>query len=63
MNSVVSDLSRQPQRKPASEGNFYPERGDVIGPGMNERVQRLRKMSVETEPTLSIGITVPATAR
>jgi formate C-acetyltransferase len=62
VNSVVSDLSRQPQRKPASEGNFYPERGDVIGPGMNERVQRLRKMSVETEPTLSIERALHETA-
>lgn len=43
-----------PQRKPGSEGNFYPERSGGIGPGMNARIQRLRKQSVETEPSLSI---------
>jgi pyruvate formate-lyase/glycerol dehydratase family glycyl radical enzyme len=43
-----------PQRKAAAEGNFYPESGSAIGPGMNPRIQRLRKLSVETEPSLSI---------
>ncbi len=43
-----------PERKAAAEGNFYPESKNAIGPGMNERIQRLRKLSVEAEPSLSI---------
>ena len=43
-----------PQRKAAAEGNFYSESESAIGPGMNPRIQRLRKLSVETEPSLSI---------
>ena len=43
-----------PQRKAAAEGNFYPESESAIGPGINPRIQRLRKLSVETEPSLSI---------
>ncbi len=61
VNSTVSDFS-QPQRKPASEGNFYPERSNAIGPGMNERIQRLRKLSVDTKPTLSIERALHETA-
>jgi pyruvate formate-lyase/glycerol dehydratase family glycyl radical enzyme len=61
VNSVVSEMS-QPQRKPASEGNFYPERSNAIGPGMNKRIQRLRKLSVETEPVLSIERALHETA-
>jgi len=60
-----------PQRKAAAEGNFYPESESVIGPGMNEsvigpgmnpRIQRLRKLSVETEPCLSIERALHETA-
>lgn len=43
-----------PQRKAATEGNYYPESDSAIGPGMNPRIQRLRKLSVEIEPCLSI---------
>jgi len=43
-----------PQRKAVAEGNFYPESESAIGPGMNPRIQRLRKLSVEIEPCLSI---------
>ena len=43
-----------PQRRAAAEGNFYPDSTNSIGPGMNLRVQRLRKLSVETSPSLSI---------
>ena len=44
-----------PERKPATEGNFYPEKGpEIIGPGMNKRIRKLRKLSFETEPSLSI---------
>jgi formate C-acetyltransferase len=44
----------KPQRPASAEGNFYKPRKNAIGPGMNERVQRLRKLSFETMPSLSI---------
>ncbi len=44
----------EPQRKADTEGNFYPRASKATGPGMNARIQRLRKQSVETEPSLSI---------
>ncbi len=43
-----------PEREADLEGNFYPAKKNPAGPGMNERIQKLRKLSVETEPTLSI---------
>ena len=42
------------ERAAAEEGNFYDSRENSIGPGMNPRIQRLRKLTVETEPTISI---------
>jgi len=53
MNTVI-DNNIAPQRKAESEGNFYPDLKSAIGPGMNERIQRLRKASVELQPGLSI---------
>ncbi|MFA7420982.1 MAG: trans-4-hydroxy-L-proline dehydratase [Melioribacteraceae bacterium] len=43
-----------PERPAAAEGNFYESISKKIGPGMNERVQRLRKLSFETEPSITI---------
>ncbi|HEY3388661.1 MAG TPA: pyruvate formate lyase family protein, partial [Prolixibacteraceae bacterium] len=43
-----------PERAASAEGNFYPSNNNPIGPGMNERIQKLRKLSVEAEPSLSI---------
>jgi len=43
-----------PERPAAAEGNFYKPLSNKIGPGMNARVQRLRKLSFEAEPSLSI---------
>jgi len=51
-----------PQRKAASEGNFYPERSKSTGPGMTERIQRLRKLSFETQASLSIERALHETA-
>ena len=48
------DLKAVPERKAGAEGNYYPAGKGGVGPGMNERVQRLRKLSVEAEPSLSI---------
>jgi len=59
---METDLKIVPQRKAAAEGNFYPESKAAIGPGMNERIQRLRKLSVETEPSLSIERALHETA-
>ncbi len=51
-----------PQRSAATEGNFYPASNSGIGPGMNPRIQRLRKLSVETAPSLSIERALHETA-
>ncbi len=52
-----------PQRGPSSEGNFYRERQkEALGPGMNPRIQRLRKLTVETQPSLSIERALHETA-
>ncbi|HPV56322.1 MAG TPA: formate C-acetyltransferase/glycerol dehydratase family glycyl radical enzyme, partial [Tenuifilaceae bacterium] len=52
----------KPERQAASEGNFYKSTQSKIGPGMNERVQKLRKLSVETEPSLSVERALHETA-
>ena len=44
----------KPERPASSQGNFYRPISNAIGPGMNERIQKLRKISFETEPSLSI---------
>ncbi|HZL11026.1 MAG TPA: trans-4-hydroxy-L-proline dehydratase [Prolixibacteraceae bacterium] len=51
-----------PERTAASEGNFYQPTNNSIGPGMNERIQKLRKLSVEAEPSLSIERALHETA-
>ncbi len=43
-----------PERAASSQGNFYKPVGNPIGPGMNQRIQKLRKLSFEAEPSLSI---------
>ena len=45
---------KTPERPAGAEGNFYPSAENKTGPGMNERIQRLRKQSVETQESLSI---------
>ncbi|MFY9152086.1 MAG: trans-4-hydroxy-L-proline dehydratase [Prolixibacteraceae bacterium] len=51
-----------PERSAHSEGNFYSKTNTSAGPGMNERIQKLRKLSVETEPSLSIERALHETA-
>ena len=53
MNTTLQN-THTPERPSKAEGNFYKPLGDKIGPGMNERVKKLRKLSFETEPSLSI---------
>ncbi len=54
MFEQVKAKNQTPERFAASEGNFYTPQTNRIGPGMNHRVQRLRKLSFETDPTISI---------
>lgn len=51
-----------PERPATTEGNFYEQKKSRIGPGMNERIQKLRKLSFEAEPTLSIERALHETA-
>ena len=51
-----------PERPANAQGNFYTPLESEIGPGMNPRIQRLRKLSVETEPTISIERALHETA-
>lgn len=57
---AVKDLA--PERPARAEGNFYTPSASAVGPGMNPRIQRLRKRSVETEPTLTIERALHETA-
>ena len=61
MNSI-DKIKSIPERRPACEGNFYPETDTTKTPGMNSRIQRLRKLSVEVDPTLSIERALHETA-
>ncbi len=55
------DISGKPERMPASEGNFYPL-DKHSGPGMNDRIRRLRKRSYDTTPSISIERALHQTA-
>ncbi|NVO21274.1 MAG: glycyl radical protein [Bacteroidetes bacterium] len=52
MFEKVKQHTSSPERQMGSEGNFYPEPG--TGPGMNERIRRLRAESVDTPVSISI---------
>ena len=58
--SVTANI--EPQRKGQAEGNFYPDLGNKIGPGMNSRIQRLRKHSFDAEPSIAIERALHQTA-
>ncbi len=51
-----------PERSADCEGNFYRPLENSIGPGMNVRIQRLRKLSFDAEPTISIERALHETA-
>lgn len=53
MSEQKNSNDQTPERPARAEGNFYRD-SNTGGPGMNPRIQRLRKLSVETEPSLSI---------
>ena len=60
----LAELTCMPERQANAEGNFYNTSDDPnrIGPGMNERVQKLRKLSFETAPSISIERALHQTA-
>ena len=62
MFEKITQHTEAPLRTAAAEGNFYQPKTNTIGPGMNERVQKLRKLSVEAEPSLSIERALHETA-
>jgi trans-4-hydroxy-L-proline dehydratase len=62
MFEKVEVQNKTPERPAAAEGNFYAPLENKIGPGMNPRIQRLRKLSVEMEPTISIERALHETA-
>jgi formate C-acetyltransferase len=62
MFEKVNPHTAAPERPVTAEGNFYEEKKNKIGPGMNERIQKLRKLSFETEPSLSIERSLQETA-
>ena len=62
MFEEINQHAKTPKRETVSEGNFSSAGNNEIGPGMNRRIQKLRKLSVEAEPTLSIERALHETA-
>jgi len=62
MFEKINPHTATPERPATAEGNFYEPKSDRIGPGMNERIQKLRMLSFETEPSLSIERALHETA-
>ena len=62
MNATIIKSTKYPERSAGTEGNFYnPEKKNAL-PGMNDRIRRLRKQSVETQESLSIERALITTA-
>lgn len=62
MFEKITIHAQSPLRAAASEGNFYKTNSHSTDPGMNQRIQKLRKLSVEAEPSLSIERALHETA-
>jgi formate C-acetyltransferase len=62
MFEKITLKDKTPERAASAEGNFYEPSKNTIGPGMNERIQRLRKLSVDAEPSISIERALHQTA-
>lgn len=62
MFEKITSHTTSPERRAASEGNFDDPAKTGIAPGMNERIRKLRKLSVETQPSLSIERALHETA-
>jgi formate C-acetyltransferase len=54
MFEKITPHTIHPERAAGTEGNFYRLKSNQSAPGMNERIRKLRKLSFETEPSLSI---------
>jgi trans-4-hydroxy-L-proline dehydratase len=54
MTATIVKTTKSPERPAGAEGNFYHTEKKHHLPGMNDRVRRLRKQSVETPESLSI---------
>jgi len=54
MSLTSIKTQKLPERLAGSEGNFYQKKSGNSSPGMNSRIQRLRKQSVETQESLTI---------
>jgi trans-4-hydroxy-L-proline dehydratase len=62
MFEQIKSCGSVPERGPLCEGNFYGSLEGTDRPGMNARIQRLRHLSVTTEPTISIERALHETA-
>jgi pyruvate formate-lyase/glycerol dehydratase family glycyl radical enzyme len=62
MFEQIKSCGTAPERGPFCEGNFYGSHDGADHPGMNARIQRLRHLSVTTEPTISIERALHETA-
>ena len=51
-----------PERPASAEANYVLPQKEATGPGMNERIRKLRRLSVETQPSLSIERALQETA-
>lgn len=54
MTLTAQKTKKSPERPAGAEGNFYHTEKKHHLPGMNDRIRRLRKLSVETPESLSI---------
>jgi trans-4-hydroxy-L-proline dehydratase len=54
MTLTAIKTTKAPERPAGAEGNFYHTGKKQHLPGMNDRIRRLRKQSVETQESLSI---------
>ena len=54
MTPTAIKNKKNPERPAGVEGNFYEPKTKQTLPGMNDRIRRLRKQSVETQESLSI---------
>ena len=62
MFEKITPHTSKPERPAAAEANFDEPKKIKTGPGMNERIRKLRKLSVETEPSLTIERALHETA-
>jgi hypothetical protein len=62
MFEKIKQHTISPERQAASESNFSQPGNRQSEPGMNSRIRQLRKLSIETEPSLSIERALHETA-